>query len=559
MAFRFLGDGETVTAEWSYKELDHQARIIGQCLAREGASGKRVLLLYPAGLEYISALFGCFYAGAVAVPAYPPRNNHNLERLRSIQEDCEPSLVLTTVAVQERLRLRNGQAQLGAAKVLVHETLKCEGDWQRKRDGNALALLQYTSASTGRPKGVKITHRNLLHNSAILKKAFCYTSASACVSWLPGYHDMGLVGGVLQPLFGGFPCTLLSPVHFLQRPIRWLEAISRFRATISGGPNFAYDLCVRRQHEEPLDRLDLSSWSVAFNGSEPVSAATMQRFAESFSSVGFSWNSFFPCYGLAEATLIVSGGPPGCGPMVQEINTEYLRQKRAFTQDERKRNLVPGSGQISNDMDVRIVDPAFLTPCHPGEVGEIWIRSESCGDGYWKAAEETKEIFHAHLIDSGEGPFLRSGDLGLLHQDQLFITGRIKDLIIIRGSNHYPQDIEGTVQRSHPAFAQRVGAAFGIESADGERLVVVQEIDRHRESEASEAIATAREEITKEHGLETYVVMVVRQGAVPRTTSGKIQRWAAKDAFRSKTLPYIAQSQINGQSSKETDYLIKMA
>ncbi len=545
LAFRFLRDGERVATEWTYEELDCHARSIGQFLSEEGASSKRVLLLYPPGLEYIAALFGCFYAGAVAVPAYPPRNNRNLQRLFAIQQNCDASIVLTTEATLGQLQIHGDHEIMAHSKIYAHERLNGQKNWQRKRTENSPALLQYTSASTGAPKGVKITHRNLLHNSAILRKSFCYTQESACVSWLPTYHDMGLVGGVLQPIYGGFSCTLLSPVHFLQRPHRWLEAISRFGATISGGPNFAYDLCVRRQQGESIGELDLSKWSVAFNGSEPVSVETMRQFTDTFAPCGFRWESFFPCYGLAEATLIVAGGPCGSGPVIREINGEYTQRNNVELTHRPKPSVLSGSGQVPSGVEVCIVDPETLSPCGPNKLGEIWIRSGSCGEGYWEISKEADASFQAYLADSNEGPYLRSGDLGLLSENQLFITGRIKDLIIIRGTNHYPQDIENTVQQSHPAFVQHLGAAFSVETHDGEWLVVLQEFDRHQERCIGEALYKAQEKVTEEHGLQVYTIMAVRQGTIPKTTSGKVQRWAAKEAFINKKVSSVAHWQTN--------------
>jgi len=540
LAFRFLGDGEVISAEWTYEELDRQARLVGKLLSERGAFGQRVLLIYPPGLEYIAALFGCFYASAVAVPAYPPRSNHNLERLQSIQQDSDASLILTTPRLLDQLQSIL-EGTLGASSIIAHQTGAAGNTWQRSKKVNPLALIQYTSASTGHPKGVKVTHRNLLHNSSILKEAFEYTSESCCVSWLPAYHDMGLVGGVLQPVFGGFPCTLLSPIHFLQRPMRWLEAISRFQATISGGPNFAYDLCVRRLNGDQIKELDLSTWSVAFNGAEPVSANTMRQFEDTFADYGFRANAFFPCYGLAEATLIVSGGPAHSGPFIKEVHAEYLNKTVPHERVPPTGAILASSGQLLEGVEVRIVDPESRTLCGPNQVGEIWIHSESCADGYWGAPDESAAVFEAHLAASDGPTFLRSGDLGLLFENQLFVTGRIKDLIIIRGVNHYPQDIEGTVQRSHLAFDHCPGAAFSIQASDQEALVVVQEIQRHREPEAVEAASRARQALATVHALRPCAFVVVKQGTTLKTTSGKIQRWAVKEAFLKDQLNIVAQ------------------
>ena len=539
LAFRYLEDGEACAIEWNYAELDCRARVIGQWLSARKAAGERVLVVTPSGLEYVAALFGCFHAGAVAVPAYPLRSARNSEKLWAIQKDCGAKFLVTTSPELDQTFANVEGPRLQDLQVLAVGRSLEECDWTPQPvEEDRLALLQYTSASTGNPKAVRITHSNLLHNSRMLRSAFEYSSASVCVSWLPVYHDMGLIGGILQPVFGGFPCTIMSPTHFLQRPARWLEAISRFRATISGGPNFVYDLCVRRVPLESLETLDLESWSVAFNGSEPVRAETMDGFAAKFERCRFRRQAFFPCYGLAESTLIVSGGPRLAQPLVKQVDVTGLHSHRIAEGDETTVRRLSSSGQVVPESEVLIVHPENRERCEAGEVGEIWVRSKSCASGYWNS-HHTPETFHAYLAGSKDGPFLRTGDLGFMSSGHLFVTGRIKDLIIIRGLNYYPQDVEYTVQSSHPALAGTFGAAFSLEDEQGEQLGIVQEINRHRASEAGDAIAAVRSKIFEDHGLRPKVIIFVRQGTIPRTTSGKVQRYRVRNAFLEKNLVVV--------------------
>ena len=456
VAYNFLADGETEEIQLSYGELDQRARAIGAWLQSKGATGERVLVLYPPGLEYIGAFFGCLYAGAVAVPAYPPRLNRNILRLQSIIEDARATAALSDL--QNLYTVASLFAQNGRrVQCLDTDTISNEGaaEWKEPNaEADTLAFIQYTSGSTGVPRGVVLTHRNLLSNSEFLAHAFDYNSNSHCVTWLPVYHDMGLIGGILQPLYGGYPCTMFTPTALLQRPIRWLRAISNYKATISGGPNFAYDLCVRKITAEQRETLDLSSWRVAFNGSEPVRLETMERFSAAFESCGFRRESFFPCYGLAEATLIVSGGPAARPLRVKPVRARALEKHNVVetTSDEENARTLVGSGQAFAGEEVLIVNHITLTECQPGHVGEIWVAGESVAKGYWNREEETEQTFHARLAGAKEGSFLRTGDLGFLDNGELFVTGRLKDLIIIRGVNYYPQDIEQTVEELPRSF-----------------------------------------------------------------------------------------------------------
>jgi amino acid adenylation domain-containing protein len=536
-AYTFLPDGETEEAALSYQELDLRARVIAARLQRSCAGGERVLLLYPPGLEFIAAFFGCLYAGVVAVPTYPPRANRSNLRLRNVAADAQARVALTTASALKRIGPRGGQADgLGGLEWLATDELAegLAGEWHDpKVDGRATAFLQYTSGSTGRPKGVIVSHANLLHNERLIQNAFGQTSQSVILSWLPLHHDMGLIGGVLQPLQLGARCILMPPMAFLQRPARWLSAISRYRATTSGGPNFAYELCLRRVGEEQADALDLSSWSVAFNGAEPVRARTLEEFAARFGRCGFRREAFHPCYGLAEATLMVSAGRRQGAPAVMRVGAKALESNLVVEAPGGQANgvLLVGCGLSSPEQKVLIVRPDSLAVCRPDEVGEIWVEGPSVAGGYWNRQEETEETFRARPAGAEAGTFLRTGDLGFLRDDELFVTGRLKDLIIIRGRNLYPSDIERTAEEAHAALRRGGGAAFSVEADGGEQLVLVHEVERGP-SVSLDALAEAiREAVAQEHEVSLSALLLVKVGGVPKTTSGKVQRRASREMF----------------------------
>lgn len=483
IAYRFFQDGELETGSFTYAQLDQRARTIATKLQSLEATGTRALLLYPPGLEFIAAFFGCLYAGVVAVPAYPPRRNQSLARLQAILSNAEATIALTTTTLLDDITRRFQEfSEFTQLRWLATDPLSdIEADvWQPLAiDGDQLAFLQYTSGSTGTPKGVMVSHANLMHNSALIQRCFADTPSSCGVSWLPPYHDMGLIGGILQPLYVGAPMLLMPPLAFLQKPFRWLDLISRYKGTSSGGPNFAYDLCVRKLTPEHRERLDLSSWQLAFTGAEPVRSETLEQFAAVFADCGFREAALHPCYGMAETTLMVSGGVKTMPPIYHRVVGTALEQNRVVAAKtlEDSRTIV-GCGQAGLDYQVLIVNPDTCLPCAEHEVGEIWVAGPSVAQGYWNRAEETQTTFQAHLANTGAGPFLRTGDLGFLLNGELFITGRIKDLMIIRGQNHYPQDIELTVENSHPALRSGCGAAFTVEVKREERLVIVQEVER---------------------------------------------------------------------------------
>ncbi|HEX5751790.1 MAG TPA: amino acid adenylation domain-containing protein, partial [Archangium sp.] len=543
--YTFLGDDEGEELTLTYAEMDQRARRIAAHLRQHSSAGERAMLLYPPGLEYIAGFFGCLYAGLPAVPAYPPdpsRLERTLPRLRAIIRDAEASVVLTTGFIVSMVEALFEQApELKALQWVATDELPegLEAGWRRPGfDAGSLAFLQYTSGSTGTPKGVMLSHENLLHNLKHISHAFQVERDSQGVIWLPPYHDMGLIGGILQPLYAGFPVALLSPLTFLRRPARWLQAVSRFGATISGGPNFAFELCVRKMSPEEREGLELSRWKVAFCGAEPIRPETLDRFTEAFAPHGFRPESVYPCYGLAESTLIVSGGAASTLPIRKALDAAELERSRAVTVREGQpgaRTLV-GCGRVLPDGEILIVSPSTLERCPDGAVGELWLSSPSVAKGYWRRPEETEQAFHARTAD-GAGPYLRTGDLGTLIDGELFVTGRLKDLIILRGRNHYPQDLELTVERSHRALRPGCGAAFAIEGSGGERLVIVQEVDpRKLPEKLEEVLGAVRQALAEAHEVQLHALVLLEPGSIPKTSSGKIQRRACREGFLQQAL-----------------------
>jgi 8-amino-7-oxononanoate synthase len=562
-AFTFLVDGENEELNITYAELDRKARAVGGWLMDNGMVGKRVLLLYPSGLDFIAAFMGCLYGGAIAVPAYPPRKNRSVERIEAIAADADASVALTTRDVLDRF-----DALRASAPSLEHLVWKVDSElepswadrWERPDiDGDTLAFLQYTSGSTGTPKGVMLSHENLLHNSLRIMQAFEITRSQSGVFWLPSFHDMGLIGGILVPLYGGKFNVLMSPVAFLQKPLRWLQAISRYRATISGGPNFAYELCVRKTTPEQRAALDLSSWSLAFNGAEPVRAETIDAFCEAFAVSGFRREAFYPCYGLAESTLMVTGGMKFEPPVIRSFDGVGIESGTAVGRPDNAsgaRRLV-GSGRELDGQDVHIVDPQTCEALPPGRVGEIWVSGPSVAQGYWNRPDESDATFGAMLAQTeplpatqavakwrpNPGPYLRTGDLGFFDNGELFVTGRLKDLIIIRGRNHYPQDIEQAVEQATDLVRAGSLAAFAVEVEGRERVVVVAELERGRREPTviASAFEAIRSRLAKEHELAVEAIVLVRPNSIPKTSSGKIQRHACRRQFLDGSLEVVDQ------------------
>ncbi len=533
-AYTFLHDGgeaERVT----YGQLDKRARAIADRLRHDGISG-RVLLLYPAGVEFVAALFGCLYADVVAVPLFPPRRHRSDQRIAAIVNDCQATAALTTAELLGDVDLRlTHQPELAAVRWIDTDGLDAGSPplVDGRSQGASLAYLQYTSGSTSAPKGVMVSHDNLLHTLKDIDAGWHHDASSVMVSWLPLFHDLGLIYGVLQPLYNGFRCYLMDPASFLQRPVRWLEAITQYGGTHSAAPNFAYELCHRRVTQQQKSTLDLSSWQVALNGAEPVRDESLRAFAAAFEPCGFRARSLCPSYGLAECTLKVTTTSKGRDWMAVRVDADALARghvRDAVESNENTRVLV-GCGQSAVGARIAIVDPDSSLECKADEIGEIWISSASVAGGYWQRPEETQEVFAARLADTGEGPFLRTGDLGFVRNGELFITGRIKDVIIIHGLNHYPHDIELTVERCHRALRPGCGAAFTCDVAGVERLAIVQEVERShvRKIDVDEVVTAIREAVAREHDLTVGVVSLLKPASVPKTSSGKIQRRACRE------------------------------
>jgi 8-amino-7-oxononanoate synthase len=576
-AFAFT-DGEGSEVSLTYAQLWAEVRgLAGYMQGRCGIRpGDRVLLLYPPGLDFVIGLFACHAAGAIAVPAFPPRRNRKASRIRSIVVDADARWALSTTSVVEQLSGNELHEDLVGVQLLGtdSESRRDAAHWRcPKLRADSLAVLQYTSGSTGSPKGVMLTHENMIANSELILHGFEPSQPVVGASWLPTYHDMGLIGGVVMPLYIGRPNVLMSPMAFLQRPARWLQTISRHRCTISGGPNFAYQLCVDKIDDAELEGVDLSSWEIAFNGAEPVRASTLQAFSRRFAPFGFSHSSHLPCYGMAETTLIVTGGPSRPRPVLRRFDAGSLDEKSvrpailssglegndAAWNEEQWQNSSNGSmrggvrdligcGRVLPGERMEIVDPDTHQILPPDAIGEIWVQSPSVGQGYWQRRDESRRTFAAMTAD-GEGPFLRTGDLGFVYDGQLYVSGRLKDMIIVRGVNRYPQDIEATVEHASDAVQAGSVAAFAMTPADSEtdpsdnreQLVIVAETVRRSGIDWDDQLRLIRRAVTEEHDLPPDAIYLVRNSSVPKTSSGKIQRHACLHAVRDGELKVIAQ------------------
>ena len=540
----FLGENSSQPAGLDVGQLDRRARAIAGRLHAHAPSGERAVLMFSDGLEFVAAFFGCLYAGVIPAPAFPPRNRRTAPRVQAILNDSEARFCLADAAASERCRGVVEAMPGSAGRIwLVTDSIEPEAEfrWEAPElSRDSLAYLQYTSGSTGDPKGVMVTHGNLLHNLAFLSGGRGHTGI---VSWLPLFHDMGLIYAVLQALYAEIPCVLMPPAAFLQRPVRWLEALSRSGYSTAIAPNFAYELCVDKISDAERSELDLSGWTMALNAAEPVRSQTIERFARTFASCGFRAEFLRPAYGLAEATLgvAISGGTAPC--QTRHLDRSELKRNRAILCDPGSPDALPvvGCGTGSADQEIAIVDPDSLRRRGDSEVGEVWISGPGVADGYWKRPAETAAVFRARIQDSPAGSFLRTGDLGFVTGGELFIVGRLKDVIIVRGANHHPQDIERAVQSSHPALRHDAGAAFAVESPDGERLVVVQEMVRHSRADPAGVICSIREAVTEIHGIAIDTLLLVKPHSVPKTSSGKLQRRLARQMFLEGQFEVIAQ------------------
>ncbi|WP_447050613.1 amino acid adenylation domain-containing protein [Streptomyces rosealbus] len=528
----------------TYGELDVRARATAAAMQQSGAAGGRALLLYPPGEEYVVGFFGCLYSGTAAVPVYPPSGKRGLDRLMDIVTDAEATVALTDDSTLQLVTaMGDALGDLGKLAWTATDTVARDAapSWAEVTPGGeALAFLQYTSGSTGSPKGVMLRHGNLIENSRTIARANGSTTDSVGVSWLPPYHDMGLIGGILQPLYSGFPCVLMAPMTFLRRPFRWLEAISRHGGTMSAAPDFAYAECVRRVTEEELAGLDLSSWEHAMVGAEPVRRRTLDDFVDVFGPAGFRRSSFHPCYGLAEATLFVTGGKPRTEPLAVTVTDAGPRPLDA---DGAPGTTLIGCGDIQGEDRILVVDTETLLPAADDAVGEVWVTGGSVAQGYWRRPELTEQTFAAELAEPDGRTYLRTGDLAFRHQGELFVTGRIKDLIVVRGRNHYPQDIEYTAELSHDLLVPNRAAAFGLDDGTDERVVLLHEVSRaFRDEDADAVLAAIRTAVTEEHGLALHDIVLVRMGALPRTSSGKIRRRESRERYAADSFTALASS-----------------
>jgi acyl-CoA synthetase (AMP-forming)/AMP-acid ligase II/acyl carrier protein len=567
LALRFLAETEEQAVVLSYRELDQRARTIAAALQAEAGFGDRAVLLFHSGPDYVAAFFACLYAGVIAVPAYPPESNrrHHQERLLSIIADAEPRLLLTGSGLREALLQMDELAAADAPRLLCVDTLNAElaeGWHAPELHSDDIAFLQYTSGSTALPKGVQVSHGNLVANELLIRHGFGIdlNPDDVIVSWLPLYHDMGLIGGLLQPIFSGVPCVLMAPAYFLTRPLRWLEAISRYRGTISGGPDFAYQLCSARISDSALARLDLSHWRVAYSGSEPIRQDSLDGFADKFASCGFTPDSFFASYGLAEATLFVAGGQRGKGIPSLRLDQQALARNVA---EPGEGSPVMSCGTAQPEHAVLIADPHSLEVLEENRIGEVWASGPSIAHGYWRNADATASAFVQH----GGQTWLRTGDLGFQRHGELYITGRLKDMLIVRGQNLYPQDIEKVVEREVDSVRKGRVAAFAVFANGSEGIGVAAEISRsvQKLAPAAALINAIRQAVANAFQEAPSVVVLLEPGALPKTSSGKLQRSACRTRLADGSLdsyavfPDSASGNINSAPVSGTDLQARVA
>jgi 8-amino-7-oxononanoate synthase len=593
--YTFLRDGEapeTIT----YRTLRRRVMCLARRVREFAEPGDRALLLCPLGSDFIAAFLACLAAGVIAVPAQMPRRNRPSERLRQIVDDAAPSLVLTSALAMRSFGNVPELQSTGDRVVLSVEDLGNTRAMRgtrpdRPRRGalasrelpwglpgpDDMAFLQYTSGSTDRPRGVMVTHRNIIANEAAIRAAFGHTRRSVGCLWLPLFHDMGLIGGALQPLFAGFHTVLLSPESFVKQPVEWLRAIGRYQATTAGAPNFAFDYCVARITEEQKRTLDLRSVKVLFNGAEPVQAETLSRFVRAFGPCGLRPEAVYPCYGLAESTLLVSGGPRKEPPRSLWLDAECLESRvvRPVQADHPGSRCLISSGRPTAGARLAIVDPVSRAVLSNGRIGEIWVNSPSVCLGYWNKPAETREAFHA-IPNSGNGvaSFLRTGDLGFVHSGCLFVVGRIKDVIIIRGRNIYPHDVEALVDRVFDHLGRNASAVFGVSVQGEERLALVVEATRSLATrlrrtprgnadalgdvpaEVQQLVTRLQCEVAEEFAVTIDRITLVRPGALPRTSSGKVRRQACRDLMALGSLSAILQWKAGEFYSPETPRIV---
>jgi acyl-CoA synthetase (AMP-forming)/AMP-acid ligase II len=546
-AYLFLSDRGEEEAAITFRELYRAARALADRLTKVARPGDRALLIFPPGLEFLVAFFGCLIAGVIAVPMMIPRRNSARDSSSAILANCEPVIALTSSAFVVRQDLQARFQREGLQWLAVDLTIPERGvaDLPQPEPQN-IAFLQYTSGSTSDPKGVVVSHANLLTNSEMIRASLGNTRRSTYVNWVPLYHDMGLILNVVQSLYVGALCVLMAPNSFMQRPLNWLRAISNYRAEVACSPNFGFDLCVNRYSAEQMKGIDLSSWKIALNGAEPVRAETIESFVAKFRGHGFDARAIFPAYGMAEATLLISGGSRGAGHVIRSVSRAGLQAHRlAAPVSDADTQVLVSCGRALVGEQIAIVDAASRRRVPVGEVGEIWVSGPNVSRGYWNNPEASKAALQGTIMGEQDGgSWLCTGDLGFVDEkDELFITGRIKDLIIIRGINHYPQDIEHTVQSVHAALRQNCGAAFSAPDEHGEEmLVVAQEISRTERNriDPRELKGLIREGIADQHELFARHIVLIRPGSLPKTTSGKIQRGLTRTLWLEHRLDELA-------------------
>jgi len=555
IAYRFLADGYNEAGSLSYSELYQRSVAVACEVQKLCSSGERVLLLYPSSLDFITAFFGCLHAGIIAVPVCPPhraRPEKTLARFSAILKSSGAQVIMCPSNLVETIQdmVIRSEVEWDIQFLLIE---KCSLEravpgFAAQCDGQTIAALQYTSGTTRSSRAVMVSHNNLSHNHSLLRSVLSTDEETIFLNWLPFYHDMGLALTVLHPVFCGGCGIFMAPATFLQNPLRWLAAISKYRATHSSAPNFAYELCVHKITEGERAALDLSSWKKACNAAEPIRPQTLDQFARAFEPCGLTRAAIFPGYGLAEATLIVSGGGISGPPTVRCFDPVLLRQNEALEAEGGQ--ALAASGKPCPGVTVIIVGPD-QTPLDDGRIGEIWVSSGSVAEGYWQDGIAFAEVFRAYLSD-GRGPFLRTGDLGFLYRGELYVTGRTKDTIVIRGQKHCPQDIEYTAEHSHSALRPDGGAAFSVVHGDEERLVIAHELEPHSvgKTDYTEVFGNMQQVIAEIHGLQVFEAVLLKAGGLPRTTSGKIQRSLCKERFLNDS--FVSLARYGGLSANDS-------
>ncbi len=560
LAFTFLEKDGVEQSSVTFGELDFAARKIARTLSYLPFQS-RIILALPSGIEFIQAFMGCLYAGMIAIPAYPPEGSQKRNRLYAIAKDCNAALVIASHAIKNKYENRFIDNTLDSTQpfkktpwIAIEDLLQSVPLRRTVLPVLAphnIAFLQYTSGSTGSPKGVAISHENLLSNQQMIAEIFQHNINTVFASWLPLFHDMGLVGNILQPLYLGIPCYFMSPLTFIEKPVRWLNAISKYKVTTTGSPNFGYDLCIKRITKEQIASLDLSSWTIAYNGAEPVKATTIDAFFTKFHESGFSRTAMFPVYGMAEATLLISGGKPGTGPNIRYANKSALTTNRlewinpGNNIDDINYQALVGNGHAANGLTIKIVDPNTSIECAADTVGEIWLKGKSISIGYFNKDELNSKFFNQHILNgSADQQYFRTGDLGTLSDGQVFITGRLKDIIIVRGKNHYPQDLEQTISTSTNELCLDGCAVFSWDDQGTERIVAVQEVEKQwlRTFDTDFATTKIQNELHDDHGIRVDAILWVKPATIPRTTSGKISRTLCKQKYLAGQLHYFSVS-----------------